>query len=93
MSMSCAKSFVFASIHSLAFEPRTEQLNPTNNSGAEQEARHLPTIPLVELWFGFFALFILGAIHLVMTVMQVMAYFLLNWPNFYYIPEFVYSLR
>lgn len=85
----------FASIRSLEFEIRTEQLNSLiNNTGVtEQAAKHLPTIPLVELWFAFFALFILGAVHLAMTIMQVVAYFLVNWPNFYYIPEFVYRWR
>ena len=79
---------MFSSFLSLAFEIRTVQLN-SNNTVTE----HLPTIPLVETWFGYFALFILGAVHLVMTIMQVLAYFLVNWPNFYYIPEFVYHLR
>lgn len=79
----------------LAFEIRTTQLNffINNTDVIEQAAQHLPIIPLVEEWFGYFALFILGAVHLVMTIMQVLAYFLVNWPNFYYIPEFVYRLR
>ncbi len=76
-------------------EIRTTQLNSfiNNTNVIEQAAQHLPIIPLVETWFGYFALFILGAVHLVMTIMQVLAYFLVNWPNFYYIPEFVYRLR
>ena len=77
------------------FEPRTVQLNTINNDTnlTDQTIQRLPTIPLVEVWFGFVVIFILGGVHLVMTVMQVIAYFLVNWPNFYYIPEFVYSLR
>ena len=80
------------SLRSLAFEIRTVQLNSINNNTGvtEQTAQHLPTIPLVEQWFAYFALFILGAVHLVMTIIQVAAYFLVNWPNFYYIPAFVY---
>ena len=86
---------MFSSFLSLAFEIRTTQLNffINNTDVIEQAAQHLPIIPLVEEWFGYFALFILGAVHLVMTIMQVLAYFLVNWPNFYYIPEFVYRLR
>ena len=92
--MSCAQSFVFSSFLSLAFEIRTKQLNFINNTNVtEKTARHLPNIPLVEEWFGYYALFILGAVHLVMTIMQVVAYFLVNRPNFYYKPEFVYRLR
>jgi inositol 1,4,5-triphosphate receptor type 1 len=52
----------------------------------------LPTIPLVEIWFGYFALFLLGAVHFGMSLMQVIAYFMVNWPNFY-LPSLYYKLR
>ena len=67
------------------YTQRTLLLNST-----VQAANRLPTIPLVQCWFGYIALFVLGVIHLVMTLVQVISYFLVNYPNFY-LPSFYYK--
>ena len=77
-------------LYSRQFTVRSLNLNNRNNT--QRSGVGLPTIPAVELWFGYYLLFILGSLHFIMTLVIVFTYFLVNWPNFYFIPNFVYFL-
>ena len=78
-------------LYSRQFTVRSLNLNNRNNT--QRSGVGLPTIPAVELWFGYYLLFILGSLHFIMTLVIVFTYFLVNWPNFYFIPNFVYKIR
>ena len=73
------------------FTGRSLDINNANNT--VRPGFGLPTIPAVELWFGLYLLFILGGLHFLMTLKIVFTYFLVNWPNFYFIPNIFYTIR
>ncbi len=50
-----------------------------------------PIRPDLDDWIGKFALFILGPIHLVLSLWMLVEYFAVNWPNFV-LPRYIYRI-
>jgi inositol 1,4,5-triphosphate receptor type 1 len=69
-----------------------ELFSPRTKAAANFSIMLSPTVPLVYWWFGSILLYVLGGIHVLVTLKLIVAYFLANWSNFYIIPSFSISV-